>query len=140
MAKEKTFVMIKPDGVKRKLIGEVIKRIENKNFNILAMKYLNPDLTLAKKHYDVHKDKPFFNDLIKFITSGPVVAMVVEGEDAIKQMRACAGATRPVEAKPGTIRGDFAQTVTENIVHCSDSPETAEYEISNFFSQDDFIV
>lgn len=130
---ERTFVMVKPDGVRRRLAGEVIKRIEAKGYSIVEMKLFTIDEDLAKRHYAEHTEKPFFGELVSFITSGPVVAMVVEGDDAVKGSRQIMGATNPLEAVPGSIRGDFASVITENIVHGSDSPESATREIGLFF-------
>ena len=130
---QQTFVMVKPDGVKRRLVGEVVRRIERKGFDIKEMRLFTIEESLAKKHYAEHSEKPFFGELVDFITSGPVVAMVVEGPEAVKGMRALMGATNPLEAAPGTIRGDFATAITHNIVHGSDSPESAEREINLFF-------
>ncbi len=131
--KQQTLILVKPDGVRRRLIGEVIARIEAKGFDIREMKLFTVDETLAKKHYAEHVDKPFFDDLVSFITSGPVVAMVVEGIDDVVGMRQIMGATDPLEAVPGSIRGDFATDIGENIVHGSDSPESAEREVNLFF-------
>jgi nucleoside-diphosphate kinase len=130
---QQTFVMVKPDGVRRHLVGEVVKRIEAKGYDLREMKLFTIDESLAKKHYAEHSEKPFFGELVAFITSGPVVAMLVEGSDAVKGMRSLMGATNPIEAVPGSIRGDFATVITENIVHGSDSPESAEREINLFF-------
>lgn len=131
--RERTFIMVKPDGVKRRLIGEVIRRIEAKGYDITEMKMFTIDESLAKEHYGEHVDKPFFGELISFITSGPVAAMVVEGPDAINGMDQLVGATNPLDAAPGSIRGDLANVLTENIVHRSDSPISAEREIKLFF-------
>ena len=133
MGIEQTFVMVKPDGVRRRLAGEVIRRVEARGYDLREMKLLTIDETLAQKHYAEHSDKPFFSELVSFVTSGPVVVMVVEGLDAVKGVRALMGATNPLDAAPGTIRGDFATAITKNIVHGSDSPESAEREISLFF-------
>lgn len=130
---QRTFIMVKPDGVKRRLVGEVVSRIERKGYEIREMKLFTIDESLAKKHYAEHSEKPFFGELVEFITSGPVVAMVVEGADAVAGMRSLMGATNPVEAAPGSVRGDFASVITENIVHGSDSPESAEREVNLFF-------
>jgi nucleoside-diphosphate kinase len=130
---ERTFVMVKPDGVARRLVGEVIGRIEAKGYTLAAMRFFTIDRGLAEKHYGEHNEKPFFGELVSFITSGPVVAMVVEGPDAVKGLRQIMGATNPLEATPGSIRGDFATEIGENIVHGSDSPESAAREISLFF-------
>lgn len=130
---QQTFVMVKPDGVRRGLVGEVIKRIEDKGYELSTMRLFTVDETLAKKHYAEHSEKPFFSELVDFVTSGPVVAMVVEGPDAVAGMRQIMGATNPLDAAPGSIRGDFATVITQNIVHGSDSPESAEREITLFF-------
>ncbi|HVL65157.1 MAG TPA: nucleoside-diphosphate kinase [Actinomycetota bacterium] len=130
---QQTFVMVKPDGVRRRLIGEVLRRIEAKGYTIREMKLFTIDDSLAKKHYAEHTEKPFFGELVEFITSGPSVAMVVEGPNAIAGMRQLMGATDPLDAVPGSIRGDFAAVITENIVHGSDSPDSAEREINLFF-------
>lgn len=130
---EKTFVIVKPDGVSKGLVGEVISRIESKGYVISSLKKLKIDDELAREHYKEHVGKSFFEELVSFITSGPVVAMVVEGEEAIKTIRTMVGATDPKEAAPGTIRGDFAVDVGNNIIHASDSPKSAEREISLFF-------
>lgn len=133
MATEQTFAMVKPDGVRRGLVGEVISRLERKSFKITAMKLMTIPRELAERHYGEHKGKPFYEGLVDFITSGPVVAMVVEGENAILEWRKMMGATNPADAAPGTIRGDFAATVDENVAHGSDAPATAEREIGIFF-------
>jgi nucleoside-diphosphate kinase len=133
MASQQTFVMVKPDGVRRRLVGEVIDRIEAKGYDIREMKLMTVDESLAKKHYAEHVDKPFFDELVSFVTSGPSVAMVVEGSDAVVGLRQIMGATNPLDATPGSIRGDFATEITQNIVHGSDSPESAEREINLFF-------
>ena len=130
---QRTFIMVKPDGVRRRLIGEVVGRIEAKGYEIREMKLFTIDESLAQKHYAEHTDKPFFGELVSFITSGPVVAMVVEGPDVVAGMRALMGATNPLEATPGSIRGDLATIIGENIVHGSDSPESAEREVNLFF-------
>ena len=133
MASQQTFVMVKPDGVRRRLVGEVIRRIEAKGYDIREMRLMTVDESLAKKHYAEHVDKPFFDELVSFVTSGPSVAMVVEGADAVAGLRQVMGATNPLDATPGSIRGDFATEITYNIVHGSDSPESAEREINLFF-------
>jgi nucleoside-diphosphate kinase len=130
---QQTFIMVKPDGVRRRLVGEVVGRIEAKGYSVVEMRLFTIEESLAKKHYAEHADKPFFAELVEFITSGPVVAMVVEGPDAVAGMRQIMGATNPVDAVPGSIRGDFASVITENIVHGSDSPASAEREINLFF-------
>ena len=133
MAEQSTFIMVKPDGVRRRLVGEVVRRIEAKGYEIDEMKLFTITEDLAKEHYAEHTEKPFFGELVSFITSGPVVAMVVRGQDAIAGMRQIMGATNPLEAVPGSIRGDYASVITENIVHGSDGPESAEREVKLFF-------
>ncbi|WP_092984890.1 nucleoside-diphosphate kinase [Lacicoccus qingdaonensis] len=132
---EKTFLMIKPDGVQRNLIGPIVSRLENKGFKIAGAKLMNVSEDLAKTHYQEHQDKPFFGELVDFITSGPVFAMVLEGENVISTARLVVGSTNPQEAAPGTIRGDFGLTVGKNIIHGSDSAESAEREINLFFDE-----
>ncbi|NET54533.1 MAG: nucleoside-diphosphate kinase, partial [Merismopedia sp. SIO2A8] len=127
---ERTFIMIKPDGVQRNLVGEVVRRFEVKGFTLVGLKLMNVSKELAEKHYDVHKERPFFAGLIKFITSGPVVAMVWEGEGVVASARKIIGATNPLSAEPGTIRGDYGVTVGRNLIHGSDAIETAQNEIS----------
>jgi len=129
----KTFFMIKPDGVQRNLIGQIISRVEAKGFKITKIKMMTISKELAEEHYGEHKDKPFFNDLVSFITSGPVVAMQVEGEDVVLQIRNIMGATNPSESTPGSIRGDLATELDKNVVHGSDSDGSAERELSLFF-------
>ncbi|NLM63232.1 MAG: nucleoside-diphosphate kinase [Mollicutes bacterium] len=130
---ERTYVMLKPDAVKRKLVGEIISRIEKKGYNIVEMKtmYLNEEL--LKEHYAHLADKPFFPEIVQFMTSGPVIGMIVEGNDAVAGIRRLMGPTNWQEASPGTIRGDFANNMTENLIHGSDSVENAEIEIKRFF-------
>ncbi|CAH1190234.1 Nucleoside diphosphate kinase [Paenibacillus plantiphilus] len=130
---ERTFVMIKPDGVKRGLIGPIITRFEQKGFHLAAMKLMRIDRALAERHYGEHQDRPFFGELVDFLTSGQVCAMVWEGQNAVANTRAIIGATNPVQASPGTIRADFALDIASNIVHGSDSPESAQREIALFF-------
>ncbi|MDX1658642.1 MAG: nucleoside-diphosphate kinase [Nitriliruptorales bacterium] len=132
MATEQTLILVKPDGVERGLIGEVISRIERKGYTITAMKLETISRDTAEDHYAEHTDKPFFGELVDFITSGPLVAMRVEGEDAIRGMRQIMGATDPLEAAPGSIRGEFATAIGNNIVHGSDSPESAARELDIF--------
>ena len=129
----KTFFMIKPDGVQRNLVGEIISRDEAKGFSITKIKMMTISKELAEQHYGEHKDKPFFNDLVSFITSGPVVAMQVEGENVVLQIRNLMGATNPSESTPGSIRGDLATELDKNVVHGSDSDGSAERELSLFF-------
>ncbi|GAA3747159.1 nucleoside-diphosphate kinase [Spinactinospora alkalitolerans] len=130
---ERTLVLIKPDGVRRNIIGEVISRIERKGMKIVALDMRTLDAGTAKTHYEEHASRPFFESLVEFITGGPLVAMVVEGERSVEAFRALAGATDPVAAAPGTVRGDFAMEVQQNIVHGSDSTYSAEREIKLFF-------
>ena len=133
MAVEKTLVLVKPDGVKKHICGEVISRFERKGLALHAIKLIEVSMELAKRHYGEHEGKPFFQGLIDFITSGKVLAMVVEGENAIAAVRQINGATDPLKAVPGSIRGDFATSIDENIVHASDAPETAAREIGLWF-------
>jgi nucleoside-diphosphate kinase len=133
VAVENTYVMIKPDGVARGLVGEVVSRLERKGLKLVNMRMLTIDETLAGRHYAEHTDKPFFGELVAFITSGPVVAMEWSGEGAVAVARTLIGVTNPAEAAPGTIRGDFGLIITENIVHGSDSVESAERELGIFF-------
>jgi nucleoside-diphosphate kinase len=130
---ERTFVMIKPDGVKRGLVGEVIGRFERKGLALTRIRMLEIDEDLARRHYAEHVDRPFFPDLMSFITSGPVVAMEWTGDGAIAAARDLMGTTDPMKAAPGTIRGDFGLAVTQNIVHGSDGPESASRELALFF-------
>ncbi|MCB2224190.1 MAG: nucleoside-diphosphate kinase [Actinobacteria bacterium] len=134
MATERTFVMVKPDGVERGLVGEVIGRFERKKLTLKQMRMLTIDEEMARHHYAEHVEKPFFGELLAFITRGPVVAMEWEGEDAVAVARALMGTTDPRKAAPGTIRGDFGAVVTENIVHGSDSPDSAARELGIFFA------
>ena len=131
----KTFFMIKPDGVQRNLVGEIISRVEAKGFTITKIKMMTISKELAEQHYGEHKDKPFFSDLVSFITSGPVVAMQVEGENVVLQIRNLMGATNPSESTPGSIRGDLATELDKNVVHGSDSDESAERELTLFFGK-----
>ena len=133
MATEQTLILVKPDGVARGLVGEVVSRIEAKGFTLEAMELRTLDKASAEEHYAEHTDKPFFGELVEFITSAPLVAMCVAGENAIAGMRQIMGATNPIEAAPGSIRGDFATAIGENIVHGSDSPESAKRELGIFF-------
>lgn len=136
---ERTLVLIKPDGVRRGLIGEIIRRFENRTLAVKALKIVQPSKELAERHYGIHRGKPFFDGVVEFMTSGPVVAMVLEGEDAIAIVRQMMGALKPLEAQPGTIRGDYTLSVQENLVHGSDSPESAEKEIATWFSPDEIL-
>jgi nucleoside-diphosphate kinase len=130
---EETLVLVKGDGVRRKLIGEIIRRMEAKNLDIVAMKLMEVERELAEEHYAEHREKPFFDELVDFITTTPVVAMRVSGEGAIGVMRTLMGATNPAEAAPGTIRGDLALSMPDNLVHGSDSPGSARRELGLFF-------
>lgn len=134
MAIEQTLSIIKPDGVAKNLIGRIYSRFEEAGLQIVAAQMLHLSREQAEGFYAVHKERPFFNDLVGFMTSGPVMVQVLEGEDAIARNRDIMGATNPAEAEPGTIRADFAKTIDENVVHGSDSPETARTEIEFFFS------
>ena len=133
MADENTYVMVKPDGVARGLVGEVVSRLERKGLTLVNMRMLTIDEELAGRHYAEHTERPFFGELVAFITSGPVVAMEWSGEGAVAVARTLMGGTNPAEAAPGTIRGDFGLIITENIVHGSDSVESATREIGIFF-------
>jgi nucleoside-diphosphate kinase len=130
---ERTLVLVKPDGVARGLVGEVLARIERKGFTFAAIELMNVSADLAKAHYGEHADKPFFGDLVTFITGGPLLAAVIEGPDAIVAWRTMMGATNPITAAPGTIRGDLATEMQNNVTHGSDSPESAAREIALFF-------
>ncbi|MFM7476294.1 MAG: nucleoside-diphosphate kinase [Microcystis aeruginosa] len=131
---ERTFLMIKPDGVQRNLVGEIIQRFEAKGFTLVGLKMMQVSSELAEKHYAVHKERPFFSSLVDFITSSPVVAMVWQGEGVIASARKIIGATNPLNAEPGTIRGDFGISVGRNLIHGSDGPDTAKDEVSLWFS------
>jgi nucleoside-diphosphate kinase len=136
---ERTFVMVKPDGVQRRLVGEIIRRFENRGLRLVGLKMLQPDRGLAERHYAVHRDKPFFEDLVAFITSGPVVAMAWEGNQAVRLVRNMMGALKPEEALPGTIRGDFTTEIQANLIHGSDSPDTAATELALWFAPGEMI-
>jgi nucleoside-diphosphate kinase len=131
---EQTLILVKPDGVQRGLIGEIIGRFERRGLKLRGMKFLQMSDALANQHYAVHRERPFFNDLVAYITSGPVVAMVWEGKDAIAAARSTMGATNPVAAAPGTIRGDLGMEIGRNLVHGSDSPENGIKEVALFFT------
>ncbi|MBE3562763.1 MAG: nucleoside-diphosphate kinase [Hydrogenibacillus schlegelii] len=133
---ERTFVMVKPDGVLRGLVGEILARFERRGLKLVAGKLMQVTRELAEAHYAEHRDKPFFGDLIAFITSGPVFAFVLEGPNAIGVVREMMGKTNPKDAAPGTIRGDFALTIDKNVVHGSDSPESAAREIALWFGEE----
>lgn len=131
---ERTFVMVKPDGVQRGLVGEVIRRFETKGFTLVGLKMVQVSRDLAEKHYDIHKERPFFGSLVNFIISAPVVAMVWEGDGVVASARKLIGATNPLTSEPGTIRGDYGVSIGRNLIHGSDAVETAKTEISLWFS------
>jgi nucleoside-diphosphate kinase len=135
---ERTLVLIKPDAMRRRLAGEIISRLEQRGFELRAAKLVDVESELAERHYHEHAEKPFFGELVDFITSGPTLALVVEGESAVSVVRATIGATNPANAAPGTIRGDLALAMPDNLVHGSDSPESAEREIGLWFSDGEF--
>ena len=137
---EKTFLMVKPDGVQRQLIGDIVARFEKKGFQLVGAKLMQIPTELAEQHYGEHKERPFFGELVEFITSGPVFAMVWQGENVIATARQMMGATNPKDAQPGTIRGDYAVTVGKNIIHGSDSPASAEREIALFFKEEELVT
>jgi nucleoside-diphosphate kinase len=132
---DRTLILVKPDAFSRNLTGEIIARFERKGLRIAALRYMTLDRQTAEQHYAEHTGKPFFEELVSFITSGPLVAMVLEGQEAVKSARQVIGATNPLEAVPGSIRGDFAIEVGQNMVHGSDSPESAEREANLFFPE-----
>ncbi|AHL71872.1 nucleoside-diphosphate kinase [Bacillus altitudinis] len=134
---DKTFLMVKPDGVERQIIGEIVSRFEKKGLQLVGAKLMSIPKEVAETHYGEHKEKPFFGELVDFITSGPVFAMVWQGEQVVDVTRQIIGKTNPKEALPGTIRGDYGLTVGKNIIHGSDSPESAEREINLFFKQEE---
>lgn len=136
---ERTLVIVKPDGVQRGLIGPIITRLEQRGLKIVGMKLMQITPALARKHYAIHEGKPFFDGLIQYITSSPVVVMVVEGKKAIETVRATMGATNPVAAAPGTIRADYALEIGRNLVHGSDGPETAKTEVALFFKPEELL-
>ncbi|MCU0548126.1 MAG: nucleoside-diphosphate kinase [Leptolyngbya sp. Prado105] len=136
---ERTFLAIKPDGVQRKLVGEIIRRFETKGFTLVGLKFMNVSRELAESHYGVHRERPFFASLVEFITSGPVVAMVWEGDGVIAGARKVIGATNPLTAEPGTIRGDFGANIGRNLIHGSDAPETAQSEIALWFKDEELV-
>jgi nucleoside-diphosphate kinase len=139
MAVERTLILIKPDATERQLAGEILARIERRGFTVVAGKLLRVTAELGKEHYAEHAEKPFFAELVEFITSAPTWALVVEGEGAIATMRKTIGATNPADAAPGTIRGDFATSMPNNLIHGSDSPESAQREISLWFRDDELV-
>lgn len=136
---ERTLVLLKPDAVRRGLVGEIIARLERKGLQLVAMKMMRVTESLARQHYKDHVEKPFFPGLLAFITSGPIVALVVEGEDARKMVRMLVGKTSHTEAEPGTIRGDFSHSTRENLVHASDCAESADHEIALFFAEEELV-
>jgi nucleoside-diphosphate kinase len=136
---ERTFVMVKPDGFRRGLVGEILARFERKGFRIVGLKALRLSQELAERHYAEHREKPFFPSLVGFITSGPVVAMVLEGPNAVAEVRKMMGATHPKDAPPGTIRGDYATTIDENVIHGSATLEDAQREIALFFRPEELL-
>lgn len=133
---EQTFIILKPDAVQRGLVGEIIARFERRGLKLVAMKMIHVSNELASEHYAVHAERPFYNSLISYITSSPVVALVLEGTDAIAVVRATVGATKPAEAAPGTIRADFGLEIGRNLIHASDGPDTAKTEIALWFGED----
>lgn len=136
---ERTFIILKPDAVQRQLVGELVARFERHGLKIVAMKFMQVSTDLAQEHYAVHRERPFFNDLIAYITSGPVVAMVLEGPSAIQMVRNMVGATNPVEAAPGSIRGDYGMQIGRNLVHASDGAETAQAEVALWFDDSELV-
>lgn len=136
---ERTLVLIKPDGVQRRLMGEIIKRFEQRGLKLVASKFMAVSRELAEEHYAIHKGKPFYEGLVSYITSAPVMAMVWEGPNAVKAVRQMMGATNPLDAAPGTIRHDYALMVSRNLTHGSDSPENAEKEISLWFKPEEIV-
>ncbi len=139
MAKERTYAMVKPDGVKRGLSGEIIARLERKGFRVIGLKQLVISKQLAERHYGEHKARPFFAGLVKFITSGPVVAIALEGENVIAELRKMMGATNPKDAATGTFRGDYATTIDENVIHGSANPKDAARELKLFFKKNELL-
>ncbi|MEA5582586.1 nucleoside-diphosphate kinase [Nodularia harveyana UHCC-0300] len=136
---ERTFLAIKPDGVQRGLVAEIIRRYETKGFTLVGLKFMKVSRELAEKHYGVHRERPFFASLVEFITSGPVVAMVWEGEGVVASARKIIGATNPLTAEPGTIRGDFGINIGRNLIHGSDALETAQTEIALWFKEEELV-
>lgn len=137
---ERTLVLIKPDGVRRGLTGEIIRRFEDRTLKIKALKIVKPSKALVEKHYEAHRGKPFFDGLVEFMTSGPVVAMILEGENAIPIVRGMMGELDPLKAQPGTIRGDFTISTRTNLVHGSDAAESAEKEIAVWFTSEEILA
>jgi nucleoside-diphosphate kinase len=137
---ERTFIAIKPDGVQRKLIAEILGRFEKKGFKLIGLKFMNVSKELAEQHYAVHKERPFFPALVEFITSGPVVAIVLEGDGVVASGRKIIGATNPLNSEPGTIRGDFGANIGRNLIHGSDAIETAQTEIALWFKDEELVT
>ncbi len=137
---ERSLVILKPDAVQRGLIGPILSRLEQKGLKIVGMKLMQIDAALARKHYAVHEGKPFFAGLVDYITSGPVVVLAIAGDDVIQTIRTLIGATNPLNAAPGTIRGDYAVSIGRNLIHASDSPENGEQEVQNFFTDDQLLL
>jgi nucleoside-diphosphate kinase len=140
MAHERTLIIVKPDAVQRGLTGEIVKRFEQRGLRIIGLKFIQIDQALAEKHYDVHRERPFFGDLVAYITSAPSVVIALEGTDAIAAARKTIGATKPSESDAGTIRGDYGLEIGRNLVHGSDSVENGEIEIGNFFTDDELVT
>ncbi len=136
---ERTLVLVKPDGVQRLLVGRILARYEERGLRIVGLKLVQVDRDLAERHYAVHREKPFFAGLVEFITSAPLVALALEGPDAVAVVRTMNGATRPNQADPGTIRGDLALVTSQNLVHASDSPETAQFELDLWFRPEELV-
>ena len=135
MAVESTLVLIKPGGVQRNLIGEIVKRIEQRDLKVVGLKLISAQRVTVEEHYAEHRERPFFGSVVAYLTSGPIVALAVRGENAVKAIRAMMGATNPLEATPGTIRGDFALTIDDNLTHSSSDPEAAERELKLWFPE-----
>lgn len=136
---ERSLILIKPDAIQRGLTGEIISRLEKKGLQLVAMKMIHMDRSMAEKHYSIHKDKPFFKDLVSFITSSPIIAIVFQGDNVVNIVRCSMGETNPAESAPGTIRGDYAISSEHNLIHGSDSPQNATKEISLFFSSGEIL-
>jgi nucleoside-diphosphate kinase len=136
---ERSLIILKPDAVQRGLIGPILARLEQRGLKIVGMKLMQIDETLARKHYGEHEGKPFFAGLVEYITSGPVVVLVIAGDNVIEMIRSTVGATNPAKAIPGTIRGDFAVSIGRNLIHASDKPESGEREVQTFFSADELL-
>jgi nucleoside-diphosphate kinase len=137
---ERTLVILKPDAVQRSLVGPILSRLEQRGLRFIGMKLLRIDDALARKHYAVHEGKPFFEGLVEYITSGPVVIIAIEGDNVIQMVRNTVGKTNPADAAPGTIRGDYAVSIGRNLIHASDSPENGEQEVRNFFADDELLT